>query len=113
MTNTRRAPRPGLARSRRRNRACSAERDGPDLVVVDPNAVQHRAPRLMSDRIALQHATGPTVGDLGPFSRPGGAEAMPGKNPVGHVGKICGMFTFALAETLIRRALQTGERQIP
>jgi S-adenosylmethionine synthetase len=37
------------------------------------------------------------------FSRPGGAEAIAGKNPVGHVGKIYGMFTFALAETLIRR----------
>ena len=37
-----------------------------------------------------------------PFSRPGGAEAIAGKNPVGHVGKIYGMFAFALADTLVR-----------
>jgi S-adenosylmethionine synthetase len=37
------------------------------------------------------------------FSRPGGAEAIAGKNPIGHVGKIYGMFAFALADTLVRR----------
>jgi S-adenosylmethionine synthetase len=37
------------------------------------------------------------------FSRPGGAEAIAGKNPLGHVGKIYGMFAFALADTLVRR----------
>jgi len=37
------------------------------------------------------------------FSRPGGAEAIAGKNPVGHVGKIYGMFAFALADALVRR----------
>ena len=35
--------------------------------------------------------------------RPGGAEAFAGKNPIGHVGKIYGMFVFALADTLVRR----------
>jgi S-adenosylmethionine synthetase len=37
------------------------------------------------------------------FSRPGGAEAIAGKNPIGHVGKIYGMLAFALADTLVRR----------
>jgi S-adenosylmethionine synthetase len=37
------------------------------------------------------------------FSRPGGAEAIAGKNPIGHVGKIYGMFAFALADELVRR----------
>jgi S-adenosylmethionine synthetase len=37
------------------------------------------------------------------FSRPAGAEAIAGKNPIGHVGKIYGMFAFALADTLVRR----------
>jgi S-adenosylmethionine synthetase len=35
--------------------------------------------------------------------RPGGVEAIAGKNPIGHVGKIYGMFAFALADTLVRR----------
>lgn len=37
------------------------------------------------------------------FSRPGGAEAIAGKNPIGHVGKIYGMLAFAIADTLVRR----------
>jgi S-adenosylmethionine synthetase len=37
------------------------------------------------------------------FSRPGGAEAIAGKNPIGHVGRIYGMLAFALADTLVRR----------
>jgi S-adenosylmethionine synthetase len=37
------------------------------------------------------------------FSRSGGAEAIAGKNPIGHVGKIYGMFACALADTLVRR----------
>jgi S-adenosylmethionine synthetase len=37
------------------------------------------------------------------FCRPGGAEAIAGKNPIGHVGKIYGMLAFALAETLVGR----------
>ena len=37
------------------------------------------------------------------FCRPGGGEAIAGKNPVGHVGKIYGMLAFALADTLVRR----------
>jgi S-adenosylmethionine synthetase len=35
------------------------------------------------------------------FSRPGGSEAIAGKNPIGHVGKIYGMLAFALADRLV------------
>jgi S-adenosylmethionine synthetase len=37
------------------------------------------------------------------FCRPAGAEAIAGKNPIGHPGKIYGMLAFALADTLVRR----------
>ena len=37
------------------------------------------------------------------FCRPGGGEAIAGKNPIGHVGKIYGMLAFALADTLVHR----------
>jgi S-adenosylmethionine synthetase len=35
------------------------------------------------------------------FSRPAGSEAIAGKNPIGHVGKIHGMLAFALADKLV------------
>ena len=35
------------------------------------------------------------------FSRPAGSEAIAGKNPIGHVGKIHGMLAFALADRLV------------
>jgi S-adenosylmethionine synthetase len=35
------------------------------------------------------------------FSRPAGSEAIAGKNPIGHVGKIYGMLAFALADRLV------------
>jgi S-adenosylmethionine synthetase len=35
------------------------------------------------------------------FSRPAGSEAIAGKNPIGHVGKIHGMLAFAIAERLV------------
>jgi S-adenosylmethionine synthetase len=35
------------------------------------------------------------------FSRPAGSEAIAGKNPIGHVGKIYGMLAFALADKLV------------
>jgi S-adenosylmethionine synthetase len=35
------------------------------------------------------------------FSRPAGSEAIAGKNPIGHVGKIHGMLAFAIAERMV------------
>jgi S-adenosylmethionine synthetase len=35
------------------------------------------------------------------FSRPAGSEAISGKNPIGHVGKIYGMLAFVIAERLV------------
>jgi S-adenosylmethionine synthetase len=37
------------------------------------------------------------------FCRPAGSEAIAGKNPIGHVGKVHGMLAFALAEKLVDR----------
>jgi S-adenosylmethionine synthetase len=37
------------------------------------------------------------------FCRPAGSEAIAGKNPIGHVGKIHGMLAFALADALVLR----------
>jgi len=85
-----------------------------DDVSLVLNATDHRGDGLAGIYASVlgTSADGADSGEVGrgnrangliSFSRPGGAEAIAGENPVGHVGKIYGMFTFALAETLIRR----------